>query len=65
MRLLNAATRFLGVYLQFFSDANPDKPLVLADIPEYKAGSIIAGHKQTGRPAGRDVHRHAWARRSR
>jgi hypothetical protein len=44
MRLLNAATRFLGVYLQFFSDANPDKPLLLEDIPEYKAGTIIDGH---------------------
>jgi hypothetical protein len=47
MRLLNAATRFLGVYLQFFSDANPDKPLLLADIPEYKSGSIIAGHEKS------------------
>ncbi|MEO8936206.1 MAG: hypothetical protein ABI277_15120, partial [Burkholderiaceae bacterium] len=44
MRLLNAATRYLGVYLQFFNDVKPDTALTLTDIPEYNDGSILAGH---------------------
>ncbi|MEO8938161.1 MAG: hypothetical protein ABI277_14800 [Burkholderiaceae bacterium] len=44
MSLLNAATRYLGVYLQFFNDVKPDTALTLTDLPEYNDGSILAGH---------------------
>src|SRR5439155_22812823 len=44
MTILNAASRYLGVYLQFFADAHPGTALTLTDIPEYTADTIISDH---------------------
>ena len=54
LTLYNWYVRFLGIYLQFYSSGSTT-PLMLEDIPEYVAGTIIPDHDTTG-----DTHTEMW-----